>query len=169
MIGMIWAEDRGGVMGDGERMLWHVPADFRHFRAVTIGHPIIMGRKSYDAMGGGLPGRRNIVISRETDLELPDAEVYGSFDSALGAATQTQDVWVIGGRQIFDLAMPIADELVVTELDFTANTGNIAADKLVYAPEIDPAVWILDSARSDYGWRQRSGDGRWRVRRYRRG
>ena len=98
-------------------MPWHEPEDLRHFRAVTTGHAVIMGRKTWDSIGRPLPRRRNLVVSRQVGLMLPGAEVFPSFDAALEAARTTDpDPCVIGGGELYRLAMPLATSAWVTEL-----------------------------------------------------
>ncbi|WRS29245.1 dihydrofolate reductase [Actinomycetaceae bacterium MB13-C1-2] len=165
----IWAEDRVGVIGDGERMLWHVPADFKHFKESTIGCPIIMGRASFEALGGPLPGRVNIVVTRSPGYQAEGVHVAHSIEDALeiadrsAEATGAKTVWITGGGSIYRETMDLVNELVITDLDL-----KIPADDrtLVMAPIIDPDIWQIDRARTDDEWRPRSGDARWRVTTY---
>lgn len=164
-IGMIWAEDKNHVIGSGSDMLWHVPADFAHFKATTMGHPVLMGRASWQALGAkALPGRRNIVITRQKDFQAPNAQVAHSLDQALELCDGESLVWITGGAQIYRQALPLADFLVVSELDLEVPNDTA----LVYAPVIDPGDWKLNAAESDTHWRPKSGDARWRVRVYER-
>lgn len=164
-IAMIWAQDRNGVIGSGHDMLWHVPADFRHFKESTLGHPVIMGRASWEALGcQPLPGRLNIVITRQSDYSAPGAKVASSIEQALAMCGSAELIWIAGGGQIYRQAMEqdIADELVVTDLDLTVNTDG----GVVRAPVIDPTLWTVDEHRSDSQWRPTSGDAQWRVTTY---
>lgn len=164
-VAMIWAQDRNGVIGSGHDMLWHVPADFKHFKESTLGHPVIMGRASWEALGcQPLPGRRNIVITRQNDYSAPGAELASSLADALAQAGDVELIWIAGGGQIYRQAMEqdLADELVVTDLDLTVNTSG----PIVSAPPIDPTLWTVDETRSDSQWRPQSGDARWRVTTY---
>lgn len=166
-IKMIWAQDRAGRLGSGTDMIWHVPADFQHFRDSTIGYPVVMGRRSWDALGSFAPlkQRRNIVITRNPDFIPEGGEVAYSLDDALKMAATTSDlIWVAGGAAIYEQAMPIADELIVSYLDLDAETNG----SVVYAPQIDPAVWEVVPAESDADWREKSGDARWKITTYRR-
>lgn len=114
---------RNGVIGHGNRMPWHVPEDARHFRRTTAGCPVVMGRKTWDSLPERfrpLPGRRNIVVTRQAGWVAPGAEVCHSLDDALQAAgqdAQARRIFVIGGAQLYALALPLADELVLTEID----------------------------------------------------
>ena len=97
-------------------MPWHIPADLRHFKQVTKGRPMIMGRKTFDSLPGLLPGRRHIVLTRDTAWEEEGAEVVHSVEAALKAANGPH-VCVIGGAEIYRLFLPIADRIELTEID----------------------------------------------------
>lgn len=172
-IASIWAQDRHGVLGTGSGMCWHVPADFKHFKDTTMGAPIIMGRSSWEALGGALPGRMNIVMTRSRDYEAAGGVVVYSLGEALEVATQqaTADgvdvVWIVGGGLVYAEAMEIVDELVISHLDIDVRECEATAGKsLVYAPVIDPEIWRVDESRSDSDWRPVSGDARWKVTTY---
>lgn len=168
LIASIWAQDRSRVLGTGSGMLWHVPADFRHFRSETLGCPVIMGRASWESLGGALPQRPNIVITSDPDYDAPGAQVVTSLEAAidLGRSLATEGgactVWITGGGRVYAEAMDLVDELIVTDLDLDAVASGYRGH-LVRAPEIDPAVWRVDPARTDTDWRPVSGDARWRV------
>lgn len=135
-IGLIWAQARDGVIGKDGTMPWHLPEDLAHFKRTTQGHPVIMGRKTWDSLPGRfrpLPGRANIVITRQAGWHADGALRASSLREALQACHQADQAWVIGGAQIFGQAMPLADELVVTEID-----ADIAGD--AFAPALD-AKW----------------------------
>lgn len=120
MISAIVAVAKNGVIGNSGEMPWYLPADLRHFKEVTTGHPVIMGRKTYESivhrLGHGLPDRRNIVITRNQDLSAPDIETVSSITEAL-ALVENEDVFVIGGAQIYTLAAEYIDRWYVTEID----------------------------------------------------
>ena len=119
-IGLIWAQARGGVIGKDGVMPWHLPEDLAHFKRVTQGHPVIMGRKTWDSIPPRfrpLPGRRNIVLTRQADLNETGLEPASSLREALQLCENSPQVWIIGGAQIYAQALPLADELVVTEID----------------------------------------------------
>ncbi len=122
-IALIAAVADNGIIGQDGEMPWHLPADLTHFKKTTMGHPVIMGRRTYEsigaAIGGPLPGRTNIVLSR-SDPELPESVVgVGSIPAALEAAaeTETGTVYVIGGATVYEQFLPQADRLVLTELE----------------------------------------------------
>jgi dihydrofolate reductase len=143
-VGLIWAQAEGGVIGREGAMPWHVPEDMAHFAAVTAGHPVIMGRKTWDSLPEKfrpLPGRRNIVITRQSEWQAEGAERAGSLDDAL--ARLDGRVWVMGGAQIYREALDAADLLEVTELDLTTTGDAFAPDwrsaEAAWAVESDPA------------------------------
>lgn len=157
----IWAEDRNGVIGSGTAMLWRVPADLAHFKDATTGSPLIMGRHSWEALGGALPDRLNIVITSQAGYVAPGAQVASSLSDAIAIAEadSPETIWIAGGGQVYRQALELVDELVVSYLDLDVGGGDQA---LVYAPTIDADKWKIDATRSDQDWRPRSGDARWR-------
>lgn len=119
---LIAAVARNGVIGRDNALLWSLPEDMRHFRAVTLGAPVIMGRKTWASLPERfrpLPGRRNIVLSRNPRFEAPGADVVAGLDEALALARReaAPRVFVIGGEQIYREALPRADELMLTEIE----------------------------------------------------
>jgi dihydrofolate reductase len=119
-IGLIWAQARGGVIGKGGVMPWHLPEDLAHFRRVTLNHPVIMGRKTWDSIPPRfrpLPGRVNIVVTRQQDWAEDGARRAASLPDALRQCADSAQVWVIGGAQIYAQALPLADQAVITEID----------------------------------------------------
>ena len=123
-IALIYARAANGVIGHNGTMPWHLPEDLAHFKALTQGHPVIMGRKTWDSLPARfrpLPGRTNIVITRQEDWDETGAQRSSSLRDALQKAENLDgtpsQAWVIGGAQIYAQAMPLADELVVTEID----------------------------------------------------
>jgi dihydrofolate reductase len=134
-INLIVAIDEKNGIGKNNLLPWHLPADLKHFKIITTGHPIIMGRKTFDSIGKALPNRRNIVISKQSGLEIPGAEVCSSLSNAIELCVNEKDVFVIGGAQIFDQAISIADVLYLTIIheDFNAD---------VFFPEIKMSEWI---------------------------
>ena len=119
-ICMIVAAAKNGTIGKDNTMPWHLPADLARFKRITMGHHIIMGRKTFDALGRALPGRPNLVITRNTNLELPEgATAFNSLDNALGQARAAGETtaFIIGGAEIFAMAMPVAHKLYLTAID----------------------------------------------------
>lgn len=117
MISIIVAIARNYTIGSANSMPWHLPEDFRHFKQVTMGKAVIMGRKTYESIGRPLPGRRNIVITRNADLLIEGCEMATSLDEAIALCDPTEENFVIGGGEIYRQAMPIADKLYITHID----------------------------------------------------
>jgi dihydrofolate reductase len=129
---MIWAQTREGVIGAHGSIPWHIPEDFAHFKSITDGHVVVMGRKTWDSLPAKarpLPGRRNIVVTRNSDWHAEGAERAESVTEAL-ATTDPDEVWVIGGSEIYRAAMPFATVIAVTEVGGDGIVGD------VYAPRI---------------------------------
>jgi dihydrofolate reductase len=123
-ISLLAAVARNGVIGHQGRLPWHLPEDLRRFKRLTLGHPVIMGRKTYDSilqsLGKPLPGRENIVVTRSAEFIAPGRRSAGSIEAALAAASQApggDQVFVIGGAEIYRLAFPFATQLDMTEID----------------------------------------------------
>lgn len=157
-VALVWAQARDGVIGAGNAIPWRIPADMARFKALTLGHPVIMGRRTWDSLPASvrpLPGRRNIVLTRQPAWSAPGAERAGNLDDALTLAGPGP-VSVIGGAEIYCTAMPVADTLHVTEIDL-----DVLGD--AHAPRID-ATWRL----ADDGPWQLSGTTHYRFRRYER-
>jgi len=143
---LVVAMDAERGIGIDDRLPWHLPEDLAHFKRVTLGHPIIMGRKTFDSIGRPLPKRRNIVVTRNPGWSHEGVEVAHSLEQAIAMADGEQ-ASIIGGAQIFGEAMDLADRMIVTHIDRV-----YACD--TFFPEIDGAVWT-ESARDA----QRSADG----------
>jgi dihydrofolate reductase len=123
-ISMIVARSRNHVIGRDNQMPWKISADLQFFKRVTMGHPVIMGRKTWESIGRPLPGRRNIVVSRNADYELKGAELASSLDDALNQLSEAPRVFVIGGEQLFKQAFAKADRLYITEIDIDIDGGD---------------------------------------------
>lgn len=117
---LIAAVARNGVIGDGQRMPWHLPGDLKFFADTTRGHPVIMGRRTWESLpprSRPLPGRRNLVVTRDPGCDPPGAERAASLEEALQRLADAPIVFVIGGAQLYAQALPRADRLVLTEID----------------------------------------------------
>ena len=135
-IGLIWAQAADGVIGEAGSIPWHLPEDLAHFKEITLGGSVIMGRRTWDSLPERfrpLAGRRNIVITRQPQWRAEGASVVHSLTEALAAAAPDL-VWVIGGGDIYAQALPLASRLEVTEVDL-----DVAGD--TRAPAVDPAAW----------------------------
>jgi dihydrofolate reductase len=142
---LIWAQAANGVIGAAGEMPWSVPEDLAHFKQLTMGSPVIMGRRTWDTIPDRfrpLPGRRNIVVSRDPDFVAEGAEVAGSIDEALHLDASP---WIMGGAQIYHATIERAARLEVTEIATTV-------DGDAFAPAIDPSVWMLTPLTADAPW-----------------
>jgi dihydrofolate reductase len=134
-VSLVAAVARDGGIGHRGGLLVRLPDDLRHFKAITLGNPVVMGRRTWQSIGRALPGRRNIVVTRDAGLRLEGAETAASLDEALALAGDSAVVHVIGGAELFALALPLADELQLTEIDaeFPADTFFPAWDRSRFA------------------------------------
>ncbi len=140
MLSLIVAMAQNGVIGRNGDLPWHLPADLKHFKATTLGKPVIMGRRTWDEIGKPLPGRRNIVISRRSDFTASGAEVVDSLETALGLVADAAEVMVIGGAQIYAQALPFADCIYRTLV-----CGEMPGD--TWFPPVDWQQWRLVEER----------------------
>ncbi len=131
-LGLVWAEARGRVIGRDGSMPWSVPEDLAHFREVTLGAPVIMGRRTWESFPERfrpLPGRRNIVVTGSDSWQADGAERAGSLDAALDLVREVPAAWVIGGARLFAEAIGRADVLEVTELDLEVDGDTFAPER----------------------------------------
>lgn len=123
IISMIAAMANDRIIGDDNQMPWHLPADLQHFKRVTMAKPVVMGRKTFESIGRPLPGRRNIVITRNANYKAEGIEVVSSPEEALTLLEGTEEVMVIGGGNIYSQFLPLAERLYLTFIDLTV-TGD---------------------------------------------
>ena len=116
-INLIAAMAKNRTIGMNNQMPWHLPADLKHFKATTLKHPVIMGRKTYQSIGKALPGRRNIVVTRDPEFILEDAEVINDLDKAIKLCDDVSDIMIIGGANIYNQMLDKADRLYLTFID----------------------------------------------------
>jgi dihydrofolate reductase len=157
-VGLIWAQAANRVIGRDNAIPWHLPEDLTHFRAVTTGSTVVMGRRTWESLPARfrpLPGRRNVVLTRDQGWTDEGAEVAHDLEAALRG-----DVWVIGGADIYGAALPRADVIELTEL-----RDEFAGD--VYAPELDHG-WTVEVSDPADGWHFSSTGMQYRWLRYRR-
>ncbi|WP_115790297.1 dihydrofolate reductase [Arthrobacter silvisoli] len=169
-IGLVWAQTINGVIGRGGTMPWHVPEDLKHFSALTTGHPVIMGRKTWESFPEKyrpLPGRTNIVVTRQEGWAgTPEAEgavVVSSLDEALlesQFAPGNAQVWIVGGGEIYRQSMDLADHAVITIID-----SDTAGD--TYAPELGKH-WTVESTEPAEGWLESKNGTKYRITTWRR-
>lgn len=147
-VTMIVARARNGVIGRGNALPWHLPEDLRHFRAVTTGHAILMGRKTFESIGRALPGRRSIVVTRDARWRHDGCERAGSLEEAVALAARpgpdpaiaTDEAFVIGGAQLYRAALAVADRAIVTEIDLEPEGD-------VHFAALGPPQWALQESR----------------------
>jgi dihydrofolate reductase len=133
-VTLIAAVARNGVIGRHGTIPWRIPGDLPRFKQITMGHPVIMGRRTWESLGRPLPGRRNLVISRSEGFAPAGAEVYASLSAALSACAGAQEVFVIGGTEAYREALDVAGRLMLTELD-----ADFEGD--AYFPPFDRGLW----------------------------
>ncbi len=139
-VSAIAAMSRNFVIGKDNKLLWHIPDDFKHFKNTTMGKPIIMGRKTYESLGKPLPGRANIVITSKPDQVEGDVITVATIEDAIARAkqiaveTNVDEIFIIGGGQIYEAAMPVTDRIYLTVIhqDFEGDT---------FFPKINPLEW----------------------------
>ncbi|KEZ77569.1 dihydrofolate reductase [Salinisphaera hydrothermalis] len=145
-ISLIAAMDANGVIGASGGMPWHLPDDLRWFKQNTRDKPILMGRRTFESIGRALPHRRNMVLTRRADIEAADIETVDAFDAALARVAGAAELMVIGGAQVYTLALPYADRLLITRIDaeYTGDT---------WFPAVDWRHWrlIADDPRPPVG------------------
>ncbi len=150
-ISIIVAITRNNAIGRGGDLLFHISEDLKQFKAVTMGHPIIMGRKTFESFpNGALPGRRNIVITRQGDYNADGIEVANSLQAAIDTIIDTNEAFIIGGGEIYNQALPLCSRLYLTEID------SEIADADTFFPEINRDEWEIFE-QSDIKQDPRSG------------
>ena len=141
-IYLVVAIAENGVIGAKGKLPWHLPEDLRHFKRVTLGHPIIMGRRTWESLGGKpLPGRENIVVSRTAGFDAPGAHVAMSFEAAIALCAGESVACVIGGSALFAAALPVADGLVITEIHKSYQGDT-------FFPDWERAAWRVSQKES---------------------
>ena len=140
MVSIIVAIAENGVIGDKNALLWSIKEDMRHFRTITTGHPVIMGRKTFESIGRPLPKRTNVVITRG-DITFEGCEVAHSLEEALAMFPAEEEIFIIGGAQIYAQALPLADKLYLTIVH-----RNYEGDTSF--PDIDMSEWSEISRES---------------------
>ncbi len=140
-ISLIVAMATNRIIGIDKQMPWHLSADLKKFKKITMGHPILMGRKTHESIGKALPGRRNLIISRNKGYQAEGCEVFNEIQQAISYCDNVQELFVIGGASFYEAMLPHADFIYLTEIhkDFTGDT---------FFPKINPDQW-QEIARED--------------------
>jgi dihydrofolate reductase len=133
--------DRNRLIGNRNRLPWHLPADLAHFKRVTMGKPVIMGRKTFESIGRPLPGRTNIVLTGSADFRAEGVQVANGLDQALGLAAGADEVMVIGGSMIYELVLPRADRLYLTHVECDCEGD-------AWFPDFDPGQWRITASEA---------------------
>ena len=141
-LSIIVAMSSNRVIGVNNTLPWHISEDLKHFKSLTTGHTIIMGRKTYESIGRPLPNRRNIVISRNTEASYEGAEVVHSIEDAFSICKNDNEVFVIGGSDIYEQALSLVDYIYITEIK-----KSFSGD--AFFPEINKQMWI-ESSRENH-------------------
>ncbi|MBO9554138.1 dihydrofolate reductase [Cellulomonas sp.] len=155
MIGLVWAQTPDGVIGRDGTLPWRLPEDLARFRTLTSGHPVIMGRATWESLPARfrpLPGRDNIVLSRTAGYVAEGAHVVDGLDEAL-ALVGDRDAWVMGGGAVYAEALPRAGRVEVTVVDTTVADGD------TWAPTLDPSRWRRVASDPAAGWHTSTTDG----------
>lgn len=137
-ISLIVAAANNNVIGVNNQMPWHLPNDFKYFKENTLNHSIIMGRKTYDSIGKPLPGRRNIILTRDQEYQNPEVDIANSIQEVLNYCRDEREIFIIGGAEIFKQALALANRVLLTRVH-----AEIEGD--TYFPELNPADWNLVS------------------------
>ncbi|MEM7540303.1 MAG: dihydrofolate reductase [Pseudomonadota bacterium] len=133
-MSLIVAMTPARVIGVGGQLPWHLPADLKRFKSLTMGSPILMGRKTHESIGRALPGRRNIVISRQVDYQAPECDVFSALQVAIRSCASEPEVFIIGGEALYREALGQAHRIYLTLV-----RANVAGD--VFFPKLEPSVW----------------------------
>ncbi|MDV6168926.1 dihydrofolate reductase [Flavobacterium sp. DG1-102-2] len=139
-ITLIAAVAENNALGKDNKMIWHLPDDFKHFKTRTSGHHIIMGRKTFESFPSPLPNRTSVIITRQADYKADGCIIAGSLDEALNACPQDEEVFVIGGGEIYNQSISRADKLDITRVHAEF------PDADAYFPQIDESKWKLSEA-----------------------
>jgi len=151
-IYLVAAVAANGIIGANGRLPWHLPGELEHFKQLTMGHPIIMGRLTWESLGRALPGRENIVVTTTPGYEAPGAALASSLDAAIALCLGETVAFVIGGRRLFEAALPLARGMVLTEIhrDYEGDTLFPAYDRSQWQETQREAHAAPDGTRFDY-------------------
>jgi dihydrofolate reductase len=141
-ISLIVAAAENNLIGKDNALPWRLPADLKYFKTITLGKPVVMGRKTWDSIGKPLPGRLNIVVTRQRELQLPGAIVVSNLNDAMRAAGGAEELMIIGGAEIFREMLPRADRIYLTRV-------HARIEGEVFFPELDAGKW-QELSREDY-------------------
>lgn len=135
-ISLIAAMAHNRVIGKDNQMPWHMPADLKHFKATTLGKPVIMGRKTFESIGRALPGRQNIVVTRDASFEAPGCDIAHSLEAAVSLAGDVAEIIIMGGGQLYQAALPMANRMYLTFIDLSTEGD-------AHFPAWDSEEWVI--------------------------
>lgn len=137
ILSIVVAQGLNRGIGKDNQLLWHLPGDLKFFKNTTTGKSIIMGRKTFDSIGKALPNRRNIVVSRSANLNLPNVEIFGNIEEAIAACKNEEEVCIVGGASIYEQVFDKVDKIYLTQVyhEFEADT---------FFPDLDMKKWVLE-------------------------
>ena len=138
-LSIIVAISQNGIIGREMDLPWHISADLKRFKSLTMGHHIVMGRKTYESIGRLLPGRTTVIITRQSDYQIPGAIVVNSIDEAIAVAADDQETFIVGGSQIYNLALPLVDTIYITRVH-----ADVEGDTRLDA--VDWSAWECESS-----------------------
>lgn len=141
MLSLIVAMDQNRLIGNRNALPWHLSEDLKRFKAITLGKPIIMGRKTFDSIGKPLPGRRNIIVSRNPAVRIEGCETAGNLDGAIALVTEYAEAIIIGGMQIYQQALPLVDRMYITRIEHQFNGD-------AWFPSYNEADWNLTASET---------------------
>lgn len=133
-ISIIAAVAENNVIGKNNKLIWHLPADLKYFKNITLGHSIIMGRKTFESVGKPLPGRKNVIITRQKQYSATDCYVVGSLNEAIELTKSENEVFIVGGAEVYNLSLPFVHKMYLTKIHqkFDGDT---------FFPEFDTQYW----------------------------
>ncbi len=155
-LSLIWAMDKNRLIGKDNALPWHLPADMQWFRKQTMDKPILMGRKTFESIGKPLPGRTNMILTRQQGLRIEGCVVVPSLAAAKAAVPQADEIMVIGGAEVYALLLPEADKLYITHID-----ESFEGD--AWFPEVDFQAWILSHAEHHHADEKNKYDYRFEI------
>ncbi len=135
IVSIIAAMDRNHLIGNKNQLPWHLPADFAHFKSITMGKPIVMGRKTFESIGKPLPGRTNIVLTRNSDISFEGVACVSSIADAITLVSEADELMIIGGSTIYEMLMPQVDRMYITYVD-----AEFEGD--AWFPRFDKSMWL---------------------------
>lgn len=145
-ISIVVAMNQDNIIGVDNQLPWHIPEDLAHFKQITLGKPIIMGRKTFESIGRILPGRKNIIISRNHQLKIDGTDIYTSIEAAISENKEASEICIIGGGEIFNQALYLCDRLYITIVEYEIATAT-SQSNIVYFPKLDLKIWQLSETQ----------------------